>query len=391
MKSKGQTGVVQSLPKRDIVEINTQITAQKLMQNGINPEALKNADQVENAIIAIESRPKVQEGIKSTQTAKIMDMKGKEIPKGSKIMGGEATETEAEIAARMSKENKEATERLRNKQKMLNDAIENMSPSLSGDRKIDAELVAEDLAERMGKVYDDLPTKERLNLYDQAYKGLTKKKFDPPEDMAQGGRAGFKSGLSKMFKEFMERRNFLKTMVGNTEKNRKARELEMLKEAMEDARKNPGFEFPSGKELRTELEKKIGPILLKDRKLNAEGGRAGFKDGLLSMLDVQAAGSKSGKQQIKGAPAGFTEDSEIINAIVKLDIPFNEKVNLLADYSYGKGRTRIEKDDQEIFLDEGGFKDRNVGLEFNRSGDGFGGKIMYNLESGEPQLNLKFT
>ena len=40
------------------------------------------------------------------------------------------------------------------------------------------------------------------------------------------------------------------------------------------------------------------------------------------MLDVQAAGSKSGKQQIKGAPAGFTEDSEIINAIVKLDIPF---------------------------------------------------------------------
>ena len=31
----------------------------------------------------------------------------------------------------------------------------------------------------------------------------------------------------------------------------------MLKEAMEDARKNPGFEFPSGKELRTELEKRL--------------------------------------------------------------------------------------------------------------------------------------
>ena len=66
MKSKGQTGVVQTIPKRDIVEINTQITAQRLMQNGIDPTKLKNADQVENAIIAIESRPKVQEGIKST-------------------------------------------------------------------------------------------------------------------------------------------------------------------------------------------------------------------------------------------------------------------------------------------------------------------------------------
>ena len=43
--------------------------------------------------------------------------------------------------------------------------------------KVDAELVAENLAERMGKVYDDLPTKERLDLYDQAYTGLSKKDF----------------------------------------------------------------------------------------------------------------------------------------------------------------------------------------------------------------------
>jgi hypothetical protein len=52
-------------------------------------------------------------------------------------------------------------------------------------------------------VYDDLPTKERLKLYDEAFQGLTKKKFDP-EDMAQGGRAGFKMG----------RRAFLKLMGG---------------------------------------------------------------------------------------------------------------------------------------------------------------------------------
>ena len=88
MKSKGQTGVVQTMPKRDIVEINTQITAQKLMQNGIDPEALKNADQVENAIIAIESRPKVQEGIRSTSKAKVFDLEGKEIKDPKNIMGG---------------------------------------------------------------------------------------------------------------------------------------------------------------------------------------------------------------------------------------------------------------------------------------------------------------
>ena len=41
MKSKGQTGVVQTIPRRDIIEINTQVTAQKLMQAGVDPEALK--------------------------------------------------------------------------------------------------------------------------------------------------------------------------------------------------------------------------------------------------------------------------------------------------------------------------------------------------------------
>ena len=86
MKSKGETGIVKTLPNKDVVELNTQVTAQRLMQNGIDPQSLKNADQVENAIIAIESRPKVQEGIKST--AKVFDMEGKEIKNPKNIMGG---------------------------------------------------------------------------------------------------------------------------------------------------------------------------------------------------------------------------------------------------------------------------------------------------------------
>jgi hypothetical protein len=186
----------------------------------------------------------------------------------------------------------------------------------------------------------------------------------------------------------MERRKFLKTMVGNTEKNRKARELEMLKKAIEEARENPGFEFPSGQELRTEIEKKIGPILLKDRKLNADGGRIGLKDG--PKFDVQASGTKSGKQQIQNAPEGFTIDKETFNAIIKADIPLSEKIDLLASYQYGKGRDRIEKDDQELFLSEGGFKDRNIGFGFNKDNEGIGGTLMYNMETGKPRLNIGF-
>ena len=194
MKSKGETGIVRTLPNKDIVELNTQITAQRLMQNGIDPQSLKNADQVENAIIAIESRPKVQEGIKS---AKIMDMEGKEIDPRSKIMGGKQAETDAQIKARLDKGNKEGIARIKNK-KMVKDAIDNVSPGfVRGDRKYNAQIVAEDLAERkFGKEFYDLDQRQQMDLYDEALEGLSEQTrgMPDPEDFAQGGRAGFFMG-----------------------------------------------------------------------------------------------------------------------------------------------------------------------------------------------------
>ena len=98
---------------------------------------------------------------------------------------------------------------------MLDEAIEDASPGFANDTKYDAELVAENLAGRMGKVYDDLSTKERLDLYDQAYTGLSKQRFkqretkrlmddmkeiEDPEDMADGGRIGFKMGRRAFLK-----------------------------------------------------------------------------------------------------------------------------------------------------------------------------------------------
>jgi len=89
-------------------------------------------------------------------------------------------------------ENKKNIAKMRQR-KMLEEAIDDASPGFSGDRKVDAELVAENLAERMGLVYDDMPTKERLKLYDEAFTGLSKKK-PGPEEKADGGRIGLKGG-----------------------------------------------------------------------------------------------------------------------------------------------------------------------------------------------------
>ena len=85
---KDQTGIVRTMPKKDIVDFNVAMTAERLMRNGIDPNSLKNANQVENAINQIEAPRNVQQGIKSTKSAKVFDLEGKEIDPKKGIMGG---------------------------------------------------------------------------------------------------------------------------------------------------------------------------------------------------------------------------------------------------------------------------------------------------------------
>ena len=119
----------------------------------------------------------------------------------------------------------------------------------------------------------------------------------------------------------------------------------------------------------------------------ADGGRIGYKDG--PKFDVQASGTKSGKQQIQGAPDGITSDKETINAILTMDIPLTEKVNLIGDLQYGKFRDKIEYNDDEIFLDDPkSYRDRNIGLDYNRGGEGFSGSATVGDRG--PEFKIKY-
>ena len=136
---KDQTGIVQTMPKKELVDFNVAMTAERLMRNGIDPNSLKNANQVENAINQIEA-PKKQKtigearGIRATKSAKVFDLEGKEIDPRSKIMGGKQSETEAEIVARLKEENRKTVSKIKDRQKMVDDAIDDASPGFSGDR-----------------------------------------------------------------------------------------------------------------------------------------------------------------------------------------------------------------------------------------------------------------
>ena len=76
------------------------MVTEKLVRNGYDPRIIKSETELKmilNRIDASKKQSKEQKDKAMKQLADIMDMKGRKIPPGSKIMGGEAVETEAEI------------------------------------------------------------------------------------------------------------------------------------------------------------------------------------------------------------------------------------------------------------------------------------------------------
>jgi len=175
---KGQTGVVKTLPKKELLDMNVNMTIERLLRNNIDPSIIKTPDQLDNIIKQIEAPRNVQTGIKSTKSAKVFDLEGKEIDPKKGIMGGK---------------------------QVLDDDLPPPG-SRGGDDDIAAPIQSSDESLRDMMEAEIKKKIEKQNK--EAAKKLKDKKTkkDDPEDMAQGGRAGFKVGsIDKA------RRAFLKT------------------------------------------------------------------------------------------------------------------------------------------------------------------------------------
>ena len=171
----------------------------------------------------------------------------------------------------------------------------------------------------------------------------------------------------------------------------------------------------SVKEQATEAFKGWTPKVIKGGKDKlATGGRAGFDNGgdttekswfnIIPQYDEHGnlipTFSKTGAQQIHGAPEGITSDKEFINFVMSLDIPIDEKISLLGDLTYVKGREKREYKGHEIGLGEGGGKSRKIGIGYNEgqdpetgyyTGDGFGGHVKLDVDSGKPETWIKWS
>ena len=92
MAGRSDDGIMITLRDPQKVELAENIMMDLLIRNGIDPRAITSEAQLKTILNQIEAMTKqsTTSGIRNTKSAKVFDMEGKEIPKGSKIMGGKA-------------------------------------------------------------------------------------------------------------------------------------------------------------------------------------------------------------------------------------------------------------------------------------------------------------
>ena len=285
LKEKEQTGVMVNLPKKDFVDLNTSITAERLMRNGIDPNSIKSEDQVENIINQL-NKPKVVsqgdpefEGIMSKMLGSnvVKADFGKPFKEEIKKM-----KSDEEIVSNIKKSNERSVQNLR--MQMMDDKVANdmFQGGPSRDPKTDADMLAEFIAEDAGKIYDDLPTKERIKFYDRAYNAIMRYKRRDPEDMADGGRIGYKLGGFKNLFDFFNKKNpiqaykdYLKSIK---DRMKAGKELEVASEVLPIAGGGMLINRALKKKLESMSEEDVERK--KERDDKAYGGRIGFKKGM---------------------------------------------------------------------------------------------------------------
>jgi hypothetical protein len=231
LKEQGkQGGVMITLPKKDFVDLNTSITAERLMRNGIDPNSITSVNQVENIINQL-NKPKVVsqgdprfKGIMDTMMGKNVIKRdfGKPFKEEIAKMESEATNPRFINYTIDSMKKMEPIDAMREANKIIKREGEYKNLSKEEAKKI-LDDTEDFIFERNIKPKEtDITLDEASSTLDQEIKNAYNKavregkfkgteedfrnKIDDmmDEDFATGGRVGLKAGMS--------RRAFLKLM-----------------------------------------------------------------------------------------------------------------------------------------------------------------------------------
>ena len=205
---RSDDGIMITLSDPKKIDFQVAMMEDLLMRNGIDPRAITSENQFKGILNLLESVEKgnlaqnIRSGITGSKSAKIFDLEGKEIPKGSKIMGGKAVDddlpppgsrggdediaapvqsqeetlrnmTEAEIKANLEAQNKSAIENIL-KRKNREDVYGIEDYDTTNMSEIKKEIIRTET--KLGNLNPNLPGfRERANVLINKIEELKKK------------------------------------------------------------------------------------------------------------------------------------------------------------------------------------------------------------------------
>ena len=295
---RSDDGIMITLSDPRKVDFQAAMLEDLLMRNGFNPADITSEQQLKNILNQIDAMNKqstTTSGIRNTESAKVFDLEGKEIPKGSKIMGGKAIDddlpppgsrggdddiaapvqsaeeslrdmTEAEIKAEIEAQNRSAVEKIL-KRKNREDVYGLEDYDTTNMSEIKKEIIRTET--KLGNLNPNTPGfRERAKPLIDKITALQKKLR---EDKADGGRIGFFMG-SKLPKGLATLRNMLNYMGNKSDK----------------------VQYPS------EVLKMVNPKslnkMLEDPRLQ---GKVNIKEGILASDMVKDFQSKMGEDRVQ--------------------------------------------------------------------------------------------
>ena len=265
-----------TIANRKSVDFSTAAMAERLTEFGIDPRLIKSESELIGALNIVKQMQDkafdkqfggMLKGSKFDKRAEVFDLEGKKIPDPERnIMGGQAFETEEEIAKRIAKQNKESVKKFKEKMK------------------------------------------------------------DDPEEKADGGRIGYRigGGPIKSFFEFLNKKNpvqayrdYLKDIKDKTLKANETGKFTDLPIAEVGIPATTGVLINRAvkKRLQAENEK----LKEKEPEKKASGGRIGLKMGrraFLQALGAGLAGTAAVKSGIIGL-GGKTAGKEAVKQVIK--------------------------------------------------------------------------
>ena len=203
LMKKGDDGIMLTLPKNEIVDLNTRITMDRLIKAGIDPNSLTSPEQVINVLnnIANANKPKVIPGTSAEGraiTEKLFGKKGEVVEFPQKRSFAEEIEAMKKSGDLVDADDVKISEKITDREMFKNsnlnkkDSVTETISYIKTLKPMDAMKEANSVIGRKGK-YKNLTQEESKKILNDTEDHIFERDI-PDEDFAQGGRAGHYTG-----------------------------------------------------------------------------------------------------------------------------------------------------------------------------------------------------